>query len=183
MEQTYLYSVRPRKPIKDLEGISFIRTPRTLQLTKDDVIKCLNNAASIYRYFANEGKQIRVTIDTVDRLHNEKFMEEDDYKAFLAGELGKNSGKVIEAVVEDTKTEEKIEESKEVIVEENPAKVTEEIETELTTETDAESANEDKEDTEKESTDKNNDDQEEKVEVVENHNNTKSNKNGHHKKR
>lgn len=95
MEQTYLYSVRPRKPIKDIEGVPFIRSPRSLQLTKEDVIKCLDKA-SVYRYFANEGKQEKVTIDTVDRLHNAKFMTEEEYKDFLAGELGKNSGKIVE---------------------------------------------------------------------------------------
>lgn len=134
MEQTYLYSVRPRKPIKDLEGVPFIRTPKSLQLTKDDVLKCLDKG-SVYRYFANENKLEKVTVNNVDRLHNAKFMDEAEYEKFLAGELGKDSGTVVnnKAVVEEKKEEVKVEPAVEEV---KPEPVVEEAKAEDNTEED-----------------------------------------------
>ena len=120
MEQTYLYSVRPRKPIKDLDGVPFIRTPKSLQLTKEDVLKCLDKG-SVYRYFANENKLEKVTVNNLDRLHNAKFMDEATYEKFLAGELGKDSGTVVENIPTPVVEEKKEEVKEEPKVEEAPA--------------------------------------------------------------
>ena len=92
-EQTYLYSVHPRTVIKELP-VAPIRVPKSLYLTKDQVLICLKHGA-VYRRFANEGKNERVTITNVDRLHNEKFMTEEQYAAFLQSGVADNRGTTI----------------------------------------------------------------------------------------
>lgn len=92
-EQTYLYSVHPRTVIKELP-VAPIRVPKSLYLTKDQVLICLKHGA-VYRRFANEGKNERVTIINVDRLHNEKFMTEEQYAAFLQSGVADNRGTTI----------------------------------------------------------------------------------------
>ena len=80
MEKTYLYMVHPRKVITGLSGATALRSPKSLLLTKEDVIICLQRA-SVYRRFAQEGMNVRVTIDAVDRLHNDHFIPEDKWDA------------------------------------------------------------------------------------------------------
>jgi hypothetical protein len=121
MEQTYLYSVHPKRPITDLSGVGFLRVPKSLQLTKEDVKKCLEKAV-VYRRFANEGgKEVRVTINDIDRLHNAKYMTEEEYKEFLANGLSEGAGKVVveEAPVEEEE-EEPVKVKDESIGEEKP---------------------------------------------------------------
>ena len=89
-EQTYLYSVHPRTVIKELP-VAPIRVPKSLYLTKDQVLICLKHGA-VYRRFANEGRNERVTITSVDRFHNEKFMTEEQYAAFLQSGVADNRG-------------------------------------------------------------------------------------------
>ena len=78
MEQTYLYEVRPHKIITGIHGVPYIRTPRAVYLTKDEVLICLQKG-SVYRRFANLDKLERVTVTNVDRLHNEKFISEEEW--------------------------------------------------------------------------------------------------------
>lgn len=116
MEETrFLYSVYPQRPIKGiLPNNRPINGPRSLSLTKEEVLTCLK-FGTVYRRFANEGKNERVTMSNIDRLHNERFIMEKDY---VVDSLGKDSGTVVntapvvktpekaeEKVIEETKVE------------------------------------------------------------------------------
>ena len=99
MEDTrYAYTVNPRRPIRGIAGIKSVRTGTTLRLTKEEV-KIAMKCGHVYRRFANEGINQRVTGDNLDRLHNEKFMNEKEYEEFLHGSTAK--------VDTDSKVEEK----------------------------------------------------------------------------
>ena len=113
MDNTFLYEVRPFRVITGLEGVNFIRSPKSLFLTKDDVIKCLEKGA-VYRRFANEGRVERVDIGSVDRFHNEKYMTEEEFEEFK-----KNGGLVETAKVEVT---EPVKEEAPAVVEPEPVK-------------------------------------------------------------
>ena len=93
METTYLYSVNPKKIIKDLPTLP-IRSPRSLYLTKEQVMICLKSG-TVYRRFAAENRNERVTILNLDRLHNDKFMTEEEYKAFLESKTNDQRGTII----------------------------------------------------------------------------------------
>ena len=86
MEETrYLYSVNPRKVIKFLHGeqiIPPIRVAKTLSLTKEEAKECLQYG-TVYRRFANENRNERVTTRNIDRLHNAKYMDEKEYSEFV----------------------------------------------------------------------------------------------------
>ena len=86
MEETrYLYSVNPRKVIKFLRGeqiIPPIRVAKTLSLTKEEAKECLQYG-TVYRRFANENRNERVTTRNIDRLHNAKYMDEKEYSEFV----------------------------------------------------------------------------------------------------
>ena len=127
----FLYSVNPKKVIKNLSGVSVIRTPKSLQLTKEDVIECLKYG-SVHRRFANENKIEKVTIDNVDRLHNAKYISEEEWKKIIK-DGGDITGtvtivdepeKVVE-IVESATEEEVVEEVIAETTEEEPAVVEE----------------------------------------------------------
>ena len=109
MEQTYLYEVRPHRIITGIHGVPYIRSPRSVYLTKEEVLICLQNG-SVYRRFANLDKLERVTVTNVDRLHNENFIPEEEWKTEC---LKKAEAPVEEAPVidEPTKQEEVVEEA------------------------------------------------------------------------
>lgn len=113
MEETrYLYSVNPKKPIKGvLENGRPINSSKSLNLTIEQVQKCMA-CGSVYRWFANEDKLERVTSLNIERLHNEKFMTEEEFAEFKLNGVAGNAGKVVEVVeepapvVEEAKVEE-----------------------------------------------------------------------------
>ena len=120
MSERYLYSVHPRKPIKNLSNVAVIRVPKSLSLTLEDVLTCLKSAV-VYRRFANENKIERVTILNAERLHNAKFMTEEEYEKFLIAKAGdtKNvtiAAPVTETVVDHSEKEEKVVEPEVVAV-------------------------------------------------------------------
>ena len=95
----FLYTVNPRKVITGLSGVNAIRTAKSLFLTKEDVKICLQKA-TVYRRFANEGINERVTVGNIDRLHRENYVSEKDWDAVQAKEMSEGHGKV-EVPVED----------------------------------------------------------------------------------
>ena len=117
MEETrFLYSVSPKKPIKGiLENGRPINSSKSLQLTIEQVEKCMA-CGSVYRWFANENKLERVTSLNMERLHNEKFMTEEEFEAFKFNGVAGNTGKVVDTtaveepapVVEEVKVEEEV---------------------------------------------------------------------------
>lgn len=132
MSERYLYSVHPRKPIKNLSDVAIIRVPKSLSLTLEDVLTCLKSAV-VYRRFANENKIERVTILNAERLHNAKFMTEEEYEKFLIAKAG-DTKNVTAAPVTKVTEESRVEhsEKEEKVVEPEVAAVsTEEKETDV----------------------------------------------------
>ena len=101
-ELAFLYTVNPRKVITGLSGVNAIRTAKSLFLTKEDVKICLQKA-TVYRRFANEGINERVTVGNIDRLHRENYVSEKDWDAVQAKEMSEGHGKV-EVPAEDPNT-------------------------------------------------------------------------------
>lgn len=131
MSERYLYSVHPRKPIKNLSNVSVIRVPKSLSLTLEDVLICLKSAI-VYRRFANENKIERVTILNAERLHNAKFMTEEEYEKFLIAKAG-DTKNVTAAPATNATEESRVEhsEKEEKDVEPEVAVSTEEKETDV----------------------------------------------------
>ena len=92
-ELAFLYTVNPRKVITGLSGVNAIRTAKSLFLTKEDVKICLQKA-TVYRRFASEGINERVTVGNIDRLHRENYVSEKDWDAVQAKEMSEGHGKV-----------------------------------------------------------------------------------------
>jgi len=75
--ETYLYEVRPvGRPIVLGHGIE-IKTRKSLYLTKEDVLKCLETAY-VYRRFALREPE-RVTISNIDRVHRQVYISESEW--------------------------------------------------------------------------------------------------------
>jgi len=97
-EIRFLYSVYPKKPIKGiLENGRVINSGKSLNLTIDQVKACMQ-CGTVYRWFANENRIERVTSANMERLHNEKFMTEDEYEAFKFNGVAGSTGSVVEVV-------------------------------------------------------------------------------------
>lgn len=156
METTrFLYSVNPKRVIKTVAGIPVIRSPKSLQLSKEEVRECLKYGA-VYRRFANEGRNEKVTTSNVDRLHNAKFISEEEWQK-CNGIVDDARGTVINTlqdevtdVVEEPKKEEVIEPVEETVVEEiseEVVEVTEEVVEEVSEEAEEEVVEETTEET------------------------------------
>lgn len=89
-EVVFPYQVNTIMPITGL-SIGNIMVPSTVKLTKSDVEICLRKAPT-FRRFQN-GKLVRVTLSSIDRLHNEKFMDEKEYEEYI-DKLEDHRGKV-----------------------------------------------------------------------------------------
>ena len=133
--ERFLYEIRPIKPIKDLIPGKGIKAPCSMQLTKEEALHCMKYG-SVYRNFSDSGMNpIRVTGSTIDRLHNAKFISEDEWMKKIGKEIvseqQEEQSTVEETPVEEVPvTEEVVEEN--TIVEETP--VVEEVAEEETTE-------------------------------------------------
>lgn len=135
--ERFLYEIRPIKPIKDLIPGKGIKAPCSMQLTKEEALHCMKYG-SVYRNFSDSGMNpIRVTGSTIDRLHNAKFISEDEWMKKIGKEIvsehQEETTTVEETPVEEVPviTEEVVEEN---TVEETPV-VVEEVAEEETTET------------------------------------------------
>ena len=109
MEQRYLYSINPKTRIVNIPGIAVIRSPKSLSLSKDEVVKCLK-VATVYRRFANENKIEKVTNLNIDRLHNAKFISEEQWKVMNIGaeeERGTVVNNAVEEIVPEVKEAER----------------------------------------------------------------------------
>jgi len=133
----YLYTVYVSRPIIGL-SIGELRTPKSLMLSKEDVLKCIQSAPVYRRFSANNS--VKVTPLNIDRLHNENFMTEEEYEKFLSSKLSENRGKVEEIKVDNTKEDEATEEVVDEPVEEQTQ--TNEVAEEVTDESDNEAIEE-----------------------------------------
>jgi hypothetical protein len=120
MSNKYIYSVNPRRVISGLSDGTEIRVNKSLELSKEDVLLCLQKA-SVYRRFntvTGAGNDIvRVTTGNLDRLHNEKYMTEEEYEKFLAANASKDHGKVVNREPVQEKKPEPVKEVKTPVVE------------------------------------------------------------------
>lgn len=135
--ERFLYEIRPIKPIKDLIPGKGIKAPCSMQLTKEEALHCMKYG-SVYRNFSDSGMNpIRVTGSTIDRLHNAKFISEDEWMKKIGKEIVSEQQEET-TTVEETPVEEVLAATEEVVeentVEETPA-VVEEVAEEETTET------------------------------------------------
>lgn len=96
-EKRFTYVVNPRRPIKGILDMPPIKCSMTLKLTKEEALLAMKSGP-VYRKFANEGIQERVTATNIDRLHAEKFMTEREFS-------GSNIP-VVNSNVKDIKAEE-----------------------------------------------------------------------------
>lgn len=161
-EEVFPYQVNTIMPILGL-SVGNIMVPSTVKLTKEDVRMCLPKAP-VFRRFSN-GKLERVSISSVDRLHNEKFMTEKEYEEFL-DKQNDNRGKVYETA---PVVEEKEEKEPEPEVEVKESVVEEEVAVEESTTVEAETVEEaaQTEEVVEESTEENVNDEEISEEVTE----------------
>ena len=89
LEQRYLYTVYPKKPIRNInETLPLLRVPKSLYLIKEEVSKCFENGASIYRRFSNEGIVEKFNKYEIDRVHRDKYISREDWE-----EIRKTTGK------------------------------------------------------------------------------------------
>lgn len=71
MSNKFLYEVRPVKPVVTPDGRAK-RRPFSSLLSKEEVMEYMKSA-NIYRRFADTTEPIKVTGETLDSLHREKF--------------------------------------------------------------------------------------------------------------
>ena len=122
-EDTFLYEVHPKRVITGIPGIPAIRVRKSVYLTKDDVIKCLEKG-SVYRRFSL--KTERVTTANLDRVHREEYISEEDWPDFLVKLKAEGNGQVVDTTPKTPNTEEdKIGTVQEVTVPEETVTTTE----------------------------------------------------------
>ena len=124
MEELYTYYVNPWRPVKGL-SIGIIGTKKILKLSKEDVLKCIEQNAKVYRRFNANDEMIKFTAELIDRYHTEKLLDDKEFlqlKIVKAAEGSKNVS-VPETDPEPDKVEEPVveEKSEEVPVEETEA--------------------------------------------------------------
>lgn len=106
MNERYLYTINPKKIIKRLADEPLnppLKTPKTLNLTKEQVRDAIRYG-SVYRRFANENRNERVTTINIDRLHNAKYMSGEEYEKFVSDKLSEDRGNVFGDQTEEPET-------------------------------------------------------------------------------
>ena len=150
-EERFLYTVYPRRPIKNLnELIPIIRVPKTLSLNKEEVLKCFE-CGNVYRRFSNDGKVEKITKYDVDRVHRPVYISPTEWKIIMSeakdvNNLVVNGAKAEETSVEVQEVKEETPVAEEPVIEEvkveEPEVVVEEV-TEVIEETPVEEVVED----------------------------------------
>lgn len=80
LEQRFLYTVNPKRVIRNLnENIPMLRVSKSLYLTKEEVLKCLESG-SVYRRFSNCNLMEKITKYDLDRVHRDKYISKEDWK-------------------------------------------------------------------------------------------------------
>lgn len=104
-ENVFLYTIHPKRAITGLTNIGTVRTAKSLFLTKEDVYVALKGA-SVYRRFANIGKNERVNVGNVDRLHRAEYISEEDWAKMQIAEAAEGNREVhVEPPVFEVKPE------------------------------------------------------------------------------
>lgn len=87
MDTRFMYTVAPRRPIRNLIKGRIIVRPENLLLTKEDVLLCIKHGP-VYRKFHLDTNLERVTPSNLDRLHREIHFTEEQYKKYRLNHLG-----------------------------------------------------------------------------------------------
>ena len=108
-DEKYTYSLSPRKRMRTkFESLNSVRIPRTMLLSKEEVVEALK-FASVYRRF-NSKLCVKVTVMNLDRLHNAEYdpVGEQEIKPINLGNNNeeKVEEKVEEPIIEEPKKEE-----------------------------------------------------------------------------
>ena len=102
LEEVYLYSVAPKRPIRLTDG-TCIRVPKSVYLSKEDLISILPKAI-VYRRFVSVGINEKVTTSNIDRVHRAEYIPENEWTGETVS--SENAGKVFTPSMEDNKKEE-----------------------------------------------------------------------------
>lgn len=79
LQERYLYTVNPKRAIRNLtENIPILRTSRSLYLTKEEVLKCLESG-TVYRRFSRYNKMEKITKYDIDRVHRDTYISKEDW--------------------------------------------------------------------------------------------------------
>ena len=124
-DKGYLYEVRPKKTVFIKSLGKNVRVPKSFYLTKEDVKSIIGNAHIFRRFTVPTTRVERVHTGNIDRLHNEYYMTEEEYKEFLKRQAAEGSQTVKEVVPEVKEETPAVEEVKEEIPVVEP--VTEEV--------------------------------------------------------
>ena len=128
-EKRFTYVVNPRRPIKGILDMPPIKCSMTLKLTKEEALLAMKSGP-VYRKFANEGIQERVTATNIDRLHAEKFMTEREFSGSSIPVINSNVKEVARENANETPVNIPVPEIKEVEtveIEPDPEPVVEQV--------------------------------------------------------
>ena len=107
LEEVYIYSVSPRRPLVLKDG-TCVKVPKSLYLSKEDLYNIVGKNAVVYRRFIEEGINERVTIDSIERLHRANYIPENEWKGEATGTVVDTTpvtAPVTDEVKEDNKEE------------------------------------------------------------------------------
>lgn len=79
MNEAYLYYISIWRPINGL-SIGSVFTSKCARLTKEDVEKCLDQNAKVFRRFSANDPMIQITKSNIDRYHTAKLLNDDEFK-------------------------------------------------------------------------------------------------------
>lgn len=104
-QERYLYTVFPKKPIRNLnENVPVLRVSKSLLLTKDEARKCLESA-SLYRWFANEKTTEKITVYDLDRVHRAVHISKEDWKKMNEADVNTLAVNGVNLIEENTTNE------------------------------------------------------------------------------
>lgn len=121
LEERYVYTVKPKKPIPGIIKGKLINRPQNLSLSKEEVLECIKYGP-VYRKFYLDSNMEMVTPSNIDRLHRSRHLSELEYSKLISSqeeEVIEEEKEVQEPedITEDEPVEEVIEE---VVEEEEP---------------------------------------------------------------
>jgi hypothetical protein len=122
MEDKYSYEVHPRIPIKNVIPGKGIFRPTVLDLTKDEVVKCLK-CGPVFRNFG-KGDQVQVTLYNIDELHVAHYVAPSKTKAIDPSKKTDVAGIIVPKkefvphIIAPTKKEEPVKEQVEEVTDE-----------------------------------------------------------------
>lgn len=114
MNELYTYYVSVWKPITGLSN-GTIYTSKCTKLTKDDVLKCLENGAKVFRRFNANDPMVQITKGNVDRYHTDNLLSDDEFKQHKIEEAAAGAKEVhVDPLPDEVKEEEPVVEEEKI---------------------------------------------------------------------